>query len=419
MSERCDIAIVGFGAAGMAAGIFAGQKARETGGRARIVALDGAKSIGAKILVSGGGRCNVTHDHITPADYNGSKSIVRNVLAGFDEKATAMWFESLGAPLKPEEGGKMFPASDSARTVVQALVRRCAELDVRIRLGHRVEEITPPVHPAAEFVVRHRHGELLAARVIIATGGRALPGSGSDGSGYDLVRRLGHGVSETYPALVPLLLDPSFFHKDLSGQSVEVELTTLSDGKVIDRRTGSLLWTHFGISGPVVLDASRHWVISHATARTTQMRCSFLPGHAFESMESRLIALAASRPHQSIARALGEPLPERLARAIVRFVGIDPQTPLPHLSRQHRRQLVHALTAMTLPVVGDRGWNHAEVTAGGVPLAEIDYRTMESRKTPGLYLVGEILDCDGRIGGFNLQWAWATGYSAGRSSGNA
>jgi len=418
VSDRCDIAIIGSGAAGLAAGVFAAQAGREAGRRLRIVALDGAKSIGAKILVSGGGRCNVTHDHITPADYNGSKIIVRNVLAGFDEKATARWFESLGAPLKREEGGKMFPASDSARTVVQALVRRCGELDVRIRLGHRVEEIAPPVHRAAEFVVRHRHGELLAARVIIATGGRALPGSGSDGSGYDLVRRLGHSVSETYPALVPLLLDPSFFHKDLSGQSVEAELTTLSDGKAIDRRTGSLLWTHFGISGPVVLDASRHWVISHATARTTQMRCSFLPGHAFESMESRIIALAASRPHQSIARALGEPLPQRLAQAIVTFVGIDPQTPLPHLSRQHRRQLVHAITAMTLPVVGDRGWNHAEVTAGGVPLAEIDYRTMESRKVPGLYLVGEILDCDGRIGGFNFQWAWATGYLAGCSSGN-
>jgi hypothetical protein len=385
----------------------------------RLVLLDSAKKLGAKILVSGGGRCNVTHDEIQPEDFNGSRTVVRNILAAFDEQATVRWFASLGVALKCEETGKLFPVSDSARTVLNALLHRCEELAIAILAQHRVYDLvrreTEPGQEAG-FLIRHEQGVLPARRVIMATGGCSLPRSGSDGSGWEIVRRLGHTVTGTYPALVPLILREGKVHTELSGLSLPVELTTMADGKLIDRRTGSLLWTHFGVSGPVVMDASRHWILARAVGQQVEMRCNFLPGRNFEQVEKRLIDMAISRPRVSVGRIVAEQLPDRLAAALIRSAGIDPTVILSQLPRGQRRTLVHTLTDFILPIEGDRGWNFAEATAGGVPLREIDYRTMASRKVPGLYLVGEMLDCDGRIGGFNFQWAWATGYLAGRAT---
>jgi predicted Rossmann fold flavoprotein len=227
---------------------------------------------------------------------------------------------------------------------------------------------------------------------------------------------LGHHVTETHPALVPLVLDDKMFHAAVMGLSHEAELSTFVEGKRADRRTGSLLWTHFGISGPVVMDASRFWVMAHAKAMPVELRCNFLPGESFEEVEKAILAVAGARPRLSIGNAVAQNLPERLRFAIIHRCEIDPAQPIGQLSRDARRKLVHALTAFPFPVLRDRGWNYAEVTAGGVPLEEIDFRTMASRKVPGLYLAGEILDCDGRIGGFNFQWAWATGYLAGRGA---
>ena len=410
MSERCDIAIVGAGAAGLAAAIFAAETAAAS---TRLVLLEGAARLGAKILISGGGRCNVTNTEVRPEDFNGARPVVRNILAAFDTHATVRWFAGLGVALKPEAGGKLFPVSDRARTVLDALVHRAAALHVDVRSAQRVADVTP--QPDRSFIVRHTLGALRAGQVILATGGRSLPRTGSDGSGWDIVRRLGHTVTETYPALVPLML-ANGFHRELSGVSQPVELSIFANGKRIDQRAGNLLWTHFGISGPVVMDASRHWVIAHATGATVEMRCSFLPGRSFEAVERHLIETAATRPRLSVGRLLAHDLPERVAAALARAAGVDPGLPFARLSRPQRRQLAHALTAFVLPVVGVRGWDYAEVTAGGVPLNEIDYRTMQSRRTPGVFLAGELLDCDGRIGGFNFQWAWATGYLAGRGA---
>lgn len=413
MSLMWDVAIVGGGAAGLAAAIFAAQAA---GPGQRIIVLDGARTLGAKILVSGGGRCNVTHDVVTPEDFNGSRNIVRNVLAGFDAAATVRWFASLGVQLKREETGKLFPVTDSARTVLNALLNRCRELGVTIQTGSRVSSVT---RHEDSFTVESAGSQLSSRRVILCAGGRSLPRSGSDGSGWEIVRTLGHTVTETYPALVPLVLAPSMFHASVSGISLEVELSIWADGRRIDQRTGSLLWTHFGISGPVVMDASRHWIIARETGRNPELRCNLLPPEAFEQTEKWLVSQAAAHPRSSLASTLGQRLPERLANAICNHVDIEPALTLAQLSRDGRRALVHGLTSLVLPVSGPRGWNYAEVTAGGVPLAEIDYRTMESRKVPGLYLAGEILDCDGRIGGFNFQWAWATGYLAGGAAARA
>jgi len=439
--DRCDVAIVGGGAAGLAAAIFAAETQRNAAADSaqrrdhlRIVVLDGAPRIGAKILISGGGRCNVTHETVRPEDFNGTRPIVRNVLAAFDVDATRRWLASLGVALKREETGKLFPTTDRAQTVLDALLHRCAALGIDMRTSHRVHDVAPVADASAaqagrrdtealrgdsadtrRWRIHHAHGTLVARAVVLATGGRSLPRTGSDGGGLAIAERLGHRVTATVPALVPFVLEGGF-HRELSGVSHPVELETFVDGALADRRSGSLLWTHVGVSGPVVLDASRQWTTARAAGRAAEVRCNVFPGERLDAIERRLLAAAAARPRASLGRALAETLPERVAAALARTAGVDPTTRLAELSRAARRTLVQHLGALVLPIARDRGWNHAEVTAGGVPLDEIDYRSMASRKQAGLYLVGEMLDCDGRIGGFNFQWAWATGFLAGRAA---
>jgi predicted Rossmann fold flavoprotein len=416
-TQTADLAIVGGGAAGLAAAIFAAERARSG---FRVVVLDGAKALGAKILVAGGGRCNVTHHEVFPKDFNGSQSIVRNILSAFNVAAAIRWFESLGVVLKREPTGKLFPVSNSARTVLRALLDRCEALKVELWTGRRVTRIVPPSDGDRFFQILHADGVLRCGRVIVCTGGRSLPRSGSDGSGWEILRELGHTVTPTYAALVPLVLLPEMFHAELAGVSQEVELSVFLGGKRIDHRTGSLLWTHFGVSGPVVMDVSRHWTIAHETAQGTGaapiLQCNLLPGESFGQVEQWLIQSASDRPKASMLTHLTQRFTERTAAALLRYAGIDSTTVASQLTRESRRTLVHVLTALVLPVAQHRGWNYAEVTAGGVPLSEIDFRTMQSRKVPGLYLAGEVLDCDGRIGGFNFQWAWATGFLAGRAA---
>src|SRR6185312_603842 len=264
--DGVNVAVVGAGAAGLTGAIAAAETLAQDGNSGRVLLLDGAKQIGAKILVSGGGRCNVTHEVITPKDFFGNRNIIRNILAAFPVERTIAWFKSLGIDLKREPTGKLFPTTDDARTVLNALLDRAREAGVIIRPSHRVSEVTTS---GEGFLVRHNHGTAQASRVMLATGGLALPRTGSDGFGYRLARGFGHRVTPTVPALVPLVLDRSMFHATLSGLSHDVELTTLLDGREVDRRIGSLLWTHFGISGPVVMDASRFWTL--ATNRGEQV----------------------------------------------------------------------------------------------------------------------------------------------------
>jgi hypothetical protein len=206
------------------------------------------------------------------------------------------------------------------------------------------------------------------------------------------------------------------FHASLSGSSHDVTLTTNVDGKPVDVRRGSLLWTHFGVSGPVVMDASRFWTGARERGQQAELWVSLIPAMTQEAAREWLTAQAAANARRSLSRTLAVILPERLAEAVCAAVAVDSRTAAAQVPRAARERLIAALAKLPLPVTADRGWNHAEVTAGGIPLEEIDYRTMESKLAPGLYLIGEILDCDGRIGGFNFQWAWATGSIAGRAA---
>ena len=369
MDEACDIAIIGAGAAGLATGIFAAQRLPT----AQVVLMDGAAQIGAKILVSGGGRCNVVHQSVQANDFNANQPFVRHVLAAFDHNDTIRWFESMGVSLKEESSGKLFPMTDQAQTVLDALLTRCRQLDVQVLGQRRVHSVnsTAGNDDKPQFAIHHEGGTMATKRVVLATGGRSLPRTGSDGQGWQIARSLGHSVTPTHPALVPLKLEPSFFHQTLQGISQEVELSVYAGGKQIDRRRGSLLWTHFGVSGPVVLDASRFWVIAQADNEQNnhhaQVRCSLMPDADFQETDHWLVTAAARSPKRSIVSVLAEKLPQRVASVLADLIGAG-NTPLGQMRRDDRRTLVHYLTDLQLPVVGNRGWNYAEVTAGGVPL---------------------------------------------------
>jgi predicted Rossmann fold flavoprotein len=382
-----DVAIVGLGAAGLTAAIFAKRAAPD----ARIVAYDAAPKIGAKILISGGGRCNVTHDVVTPDDFNGNRNAVAKVLRTFTVEQTITWFAEMGVMLKREETGKLFPTTDKARSIVDALLRECAGIE--IVLNARITSLS----------------EIRAKRIIVATGGKSVPKTGSDGSGYALVREAGHTVTEVFPALVPLIVDESSWIRTLSGTSVEAELgVRTGSGRVLVRHRGSLLFTHFGLSGPLALDVSRHWIAAKRDDANATLVANFLPGETFESLEQLL--MREHNPRATIASVLRGRMPERLLDVLA------PSTPLASLRKDDRRRIVRALVESVIPVERDRGFDYAEVTAGGVPLSEIDLATMRSRKREDLFLCGEILDVDGRIGGYNFQWAWASGRLAGMNA---
>jgi len=403
------VVIVGAGAAGLATAVFA---ARAAGGGGRILVLDGARKPGAKILVSGGGRCNVTNRVVEPEDFfGGSPHAIRRVLRSFTPEGTVEFFAELGVTLHEEEFGKLFPDSHSARTVLDALVGAVGRLGVALVTNSRVTDIRPL---AEGFELATSLGSLRARRVVLATGGQSLPKSGSDGSGYELARRLGHSIVPTTPALVPLILDGSF-HRPLAGISHDVELTLRADGRQAVRMAGPMLWTHFGISGPAAMNISRCWHRGQLENRRPRLSASFIPGESFESAERRALELAARQPRNQLQGVLATLLPARLAEAVLRELRIPPRVTMAHLAREDRRRLIKALLDWPLIVRDSRGYNFAEATAGGVPLTEIDPASMASRRCPGLFLVGEILDVDGRIGGFNFQWAWAGGHVAGRA----
>ena len=407
---EADLAIVGAGAAGLFAAIHAGRAALAAGRSLSIVALDGARKLGAKVLVSGGGRCNVTNIRVAEHDYAGSSApAIRRVLGRFPVERTVSFFRDAGVSFYEEpDNGKLFPTTDSARTILDALLREATSAGVRLLHPARVTGI---VRGEDRFRVESDAGPVVARRVILATGGQSLPKSGSDGSGFGLARALGHSVAEpVVPALVPLVLPGGHWIRDLTGLALPCTFTLESaKGKALATASGSTLCTHTGLSGPATLDISRHWLVSRVHAPDARLLLDWLPAVPAADLEGALLAAGA----RGALGVLKCHLTERLARCLCTAAGAPPAGDLP---RDARRRLVETVKRTPLPVVGDRGWNVAEATAGGVPLSEARLESMESRICPGLHFAGEILDVDGRIGGFNFQWAWASGFVAGRAA---
>ena len=414
MSEQADLVVVGAGAAGLFAAIHAGRAG------ARVIALDGARVIGAKILVAGGGRCNVTHHAVDEKAYAGSTpGAIRTVLRKFTVEDTVRFFEAYGVELKREDTGKLFPTTDDAHTILNALLQAARDAGVDLRFPRRVTRLerAPGDSNGGGFVVAGDWGEIRAPRVVLSTGGKALPKSGSDGGGYDFARALGHTVSDrVYPALVPLILPGTHPLRALSGLTLQATLVLRGGtGKVMREFTNSLLCTHFGLSGPCALDISRYWRDAVCDDSLAGLFANFIPNEREDTLDAKLLASKAA----NAVAFLRDFVPERLARTLCEVAAVDPAASLRQLTREQRKALARAACALPLSVEGDRGFTYAEVTMGGVPLSEVKLDTMESRMCPGLHLAGEILDVDGRIGGFNFQWAWATGFLAGGAAGDS
>jgi predicted Rossmann fold flavoprotein len=397
------IAVIGAGAAGSMAAIFAAQAGAET------LLLERTRDGGRKILISGGGRCNILPARVDESRFvtDSSPHALRNILRSWPLSEQIAFFErELGLTLVEEaETGKLFPASNRARDVRDGLLSLAARHGVILQAGTRVTGLR--AEPGRWRIERAEGAPLDVDRVIVATGGLSVPATGSDGAGLAMLEGLGHTTHTTYAALTPVLAEPAVFGV-LSGVSLSVAINA-RDGRRASASRGGFLFTHRGYSGPSVLDVSHVLTRSRADGdggARLQVRWAELDEGAWEA-ELRPIGT------RTVAGALRRQLPERLADALAAWADVPPTRPLAQLTRAERLRLLTVLTRAELPWSGDEGYRKAEVTGGGVSLAEIRPRTLESRRHSGLHLCGELLDAFGPIGGYNFLWAWATGRAAG------
>ncbi len=413
-----DVVIAGAGAAGLMAGAAAATRGRRT------LLLEKNRKPGVKILMSGGTRCNLTQatDNRGIVEAFGPPGrFLHSALAALGVQATIDLFESEGLATKVEPSGKIFPANDKASDVLAALLRRLERSGCTLALDEPLCEIE---RDADGFRLRTGRRTLRAARLLVTTGGQSYPGCGTIGEGYGWARQFGHTIIAPRPALVPLTTHAAWV-RELQGVTISdvalrvVETADSGDGaaarpRVLAERRGSFLFTHFGLSGPAVLDVSRA-VTGHPRPQTLTLECDFLPGMSTTQLDQWLRAQAADAGKKQLPGLLGEILPRRLSETLLAAAGIGPQQRMAEVGGQLRGCVVQACKKMSIPISGTCGFKKAEVTAGGVALDEVDSRTMQSKLAANLYLAGEVLDLDGPIGGYNFQAAWSTGYLAGLS----
>ena len=409
MENRPVPVVIGAGAAGLVAAIFAarGPSTPLRTRPRRVVVIECTADGGRKILISGGGRCNVLPASLQPERFvtSSPSHLLRSLLRSFPlHEQSAFFQDDVGIPLALEaETQKYFPVSNRARDVRDGLMALGRSVGVEFRFETSLADLRPTAD--GWHVVTNR-GTIEAGAVVLATGGLSVPKTGSDGAGLHIAAALGHVVHPTYPALTPLVLDPPAY-AGLAGVSLDVRIRARWGGETAEAE-GGFLFTHRGYSGPAVLDISHVPVRSRlAGADRAALRVSWSRRTAEEWRAD--LAGAGGQVRTVVSRQL----PQRLADRLVADAGLAPDKSASQLSRAERTRLIDTLTAFELPWSGDEGYAKAEVTGGGVALDEVDRRTLESRRCPGLFLCGELLDTFGPIGGHNFAWAWATGRLAG------
>jgi predicted Rossmann fold flavoprotein len=396
------VVVIGAGAAGTMAAIFAARGGADT------LLLETTRDGGRKILISGGGRCNVLPTKVDEKRFvtDSSNNTLNKMLRSWPLAEQRAFFETeLGIPLVDEaEDLKVFPASHKARDVRDGLLANARAAGAQIRMDSRVTGLNP------------RHGKwqvdlagvesITADAVIVATGGLSVPNTGSEGFGLRTLGALGHTINPTYAALTPILANPSAY-ATLAGISLTVTLTAKSDIRSAEH-TGGFLFTHGGYSGPAALNVSHVLVRAREEGSTAKLRARWTSLR--DADWERLLKPAGAR---TVTGALRDELPDRLAAVLLGVADVHPHRPLHELKREERLRLIETLVRCELPWSGDEGYKKAEVTGGGVALGEVDPRTMESKHHKRLFLCGEVLDAFGPIGGYNFLWAWATGRAAG------
>ncbi len=401
-----NVGIVGGGAAGLMSAISAGEA-----GCNNIALFEGNVRCGTKILMSGGTRCNVTNKSVTPKHFfGGNRNFIKNVLSAFNDQRTIQFFKSIGVELKLEPTGKYFPVDDEAGSVLNALINKAKECSVRIFLSTKIDDI---IFVDNKFALISGSKKYYCDKVIITTGGKSYPSTGSDGSGYGLAKKFDHSVTPLFPALSPILLNEPKL-KELSGITITAELTLFLNNKKEISFINSLLFTHFGISGPAVLNISRE--VERLKNENIRLALNVLPQFNYEKFLEELKAQKQANPDKTAFGYLKQYLPERLCKALFDLAVVGTDKKFNHYSNRDINSLAEYFTNYTLRISGVKGFSQAEATAGGIPLDEVKYQSMASKLQPGLFFAGEILDVDGLLGGYNFQWAWSSGYVAGKAA---
>lgn len=401
---KAELAVIGGGAAGL----FAAAAAAEMGVQCAIIEPN--RVMGRKLRITGKGRCNLTNncDLKTLMDnIPVNPRFLYGAFSRFGPEEVMTFFETAGVPLKTERGNRVFPVSDSANQIADTLERLCRERGVEF-INKRAEGIL--VENGSVSGVSFRDGKILCRKVILATGGMSYPATGSRGDGYRMAEKLGHTVVPVRPSLVPLCCEGDICPR-LQGLSLKnVKLKILENDKELFEDFGEMLFTHFGISGPLVLSASAH--MRHMGERAYRAVIDLKPALDEQTLDQRLIGDLEKHRNNDFINSLGDLLPKKLIPVITELSGIDPRLKSNSITREQRRVLLSLLKSFSLDITGFRPIDEAIISSGGVSVREVDPKTMGSKKVGGLYFAGEILDLDAYTGGFNLQIAWSTAYAA-------
>ena len=414
------VVVIGGGPAGMLAAITASQNGN------KVILIEKMESLGRKLLITGKGRCNITSslpisDFIKNTPGNGK--FLYSCYQKFTNEDIIKFLESEGLKDKEERGNRIFPITDKSQDVLNCFLKKLKKNKVEIHYNEKVEEILYKMSGNKKIVegIKTKKGKILADKVILATGGKSYPLTGSTGDGYELVQKLGHTVTNIKPSLVPLEIYEHEICKNLQGLSlknVSIEILDIEKNKIIYKDFGEMLFTHFGVSGPIILSASAHLVRyknmeDKCKNRKIKLTIDFKPALSEEKLEARILRDFSELKNKEYKNSLDKLLPQKLIPVIIEKSNINPHKKVNEITKEERKTLVNLLKRFTLEIKGLRSINEAIITSGGINIKEIDPKTMESKIVENLYFAGEIIDVDSYTGGFNLQIAYSTGYVAG------
>jgi predicted Rossmann fold flavoprotein len=406
------VAIIGGGASGLVAAIFAKNNGAEA------VVLEQMDRVGKKILATGNGRCNISNTNLDISNYFGrDPQFARMVLENFNYRMTEDFFENLGIDYKIEEQGKVFPSSEQASSVLDVLRYELERIGVETLCDSRVVKITRNNNNFTLIVNDDR--KIAADRIIVATGGKAAPNLGSNGSGYILAESFGHKIVDPFPALVQLKLDSPFL-KALKGIKFDGTAEIISENNSSEKACGEILFTEYGVSGPPILSLSRLASESIRNQQKTILRISIIDYKSEIALEDYLNARFEKQKHKTIFFSLVGFINKKLIPVILKEAGIDNiHKPVRETTLTERKRIGSILQKWEFQVIGTNSWKAAQITAGGISVREINNLTLESKLSPGIFFAGEVIDIDGACGGYNLQWAWSSGALAGQNAAKA
>lgn len=407
------IVIIGGGPAGMMAAITAAKAGAD------VVLLEKNEKTGKKLFITGKGRCNVTNACDTEnlfANVMEHSKFLYSAVYGYDNQAVMQFFEDAGCHLKTERGQRVFPESDHSSDILRALDREMQKAGVKVRLNSEVEEVLIDNEKKQILGVRlHNREKIMADRLIIATGGISYVLTGSTGDGYRFAREAGHSVTKLSPALVPFNIEEDWC-KQLQGLSLRnVEATIEVEGRNIYSDFGEMLFTHYGVSGPLMLSGSSYYV-HKAGNRPAKLYIDLKPALTQEQLDKRILREFDANRNKQFKNAIATLFPAKMQNIMPMLAQIDPEKKVNEITKEQRERFLHTIKHLELTITGVRDYNEAIITKGGVKLSEINPSTMESKIIKGLYFAGEVLDLDALTGGYNLQIAWSTGHLAGESA---